>query len=147
MSGWLIRNKWERPVSMVLNIYRNHKGAGEGVPGGGGGGGRWLVTRVESATVLLYVHRNRRLIRDGSPGRPPRLWHSSSGLTGDYIPIATLSPPEWLLHALYDVSLIVMDKVSRQCPQTTTFLKRKDSRRIEPRPFCLPVALMPLPLG
>ena len=28
-------------------------------------------------TVLLYVHRNRRLIRDGSPGRLPRLSHSS----------------------------------------------------------------------
>ena len=27
--------------------------------------------------VLLYVHRNRRLIRDGSPGRPHRLLHSS----------------------------------------------------------------------
>ena len=27
--------------------------------------------------VLLYVHRNRRLIRDGRPGRPPRLSHSS----------------------------------------------------------------------
>ena len=27
--------------------------------------------------VLLYVHRNRRLIRDGSPGRSPRLSHSS----------------------------------------------------------------------
>ena len=27
--------------------------------------------------VLLYVHRNRRLIRDGSRGRPPRLSHSS----------------------------------------------------------------------
>ena len=27
--------------------------------------------------VLLYVHRNRRLIRDGSPGRPPRLSRSS----------------------------------------------------------------------
>ena len=27
--------------------------------------------------VLLYAHRNRRLIRDGSPGRPPRLSHSS----------------------------------------------------------------------
>ena len=27
--------------------------------------------------VLLYVHRNRRLIRDGSPGRPPWLSHSS----------------------------------------------------------------------
>ena len=25
--------------------------------------------------VLLYVHRNRRLIRDGSPERPPRLSH------------------------------------------------------------------------
>ena len=27
--------------------------------------------------VLLYVHRNHRLIRDGSPGWPPRLSHSS----------------------------------------------------------------------
>ena len=27
--------------------------------------------------VLFYAHRNRRLIRDGSPGRPPRLSHSS----------------------------------------------------------------------
>ena len=31
-----------------------------------------------NAKVLrLYVHRNRRFIRDGSPGRPPRLSHSS----------------------------------------------------------------------
>ena len=30
--------------------------------------------------VLFYVHRNRRLIRDGSPGRPPRLSHSSWAL-------------------------------------------------------------------
>ena len=27
--------------------------------------------------VLLYVHKNRMFIRDGSPGRPPRLPHSS----------------------------------------------------------------------
>ena len=27
--------------------------------------------------VWLYVHGNRRLISDGSPGRPPRLSHSS----------------------------------------------------------------------
>ena len=27
--------------------------------------------------VLLYVHRNCRIIKDGSPGRPPRLSHSS----------------------------------------------------------------------
>ena len=30
--------------------------------------------------VLFYVHRNRRLIRDGSPGQPPRLSHSSLAL-------------------------------------------------------------------
>ena len=33
----------------------------------------------------------------------------------------------------------VMDKVTRQCPQTTTFLKRKESRSgIEPKSFRLP---------
>ena len=32
-----------------------------------------------------------------------------------------------------------MDKITRQCPQTTTFLKRKESRSgIEPRSFRLP---------
>ena len=37
-----------------------------------------------------------------------------------------------------NVSLIVMDKVTGQCPQTTTFLKRKESRSgIEPRSFRL----------
>ena len=30
--------------------------------------------------MFLYVHRNRRLIRDRSPGRPPRLSHSSWAL-------------------------------------------------------------------
>ena len=39
----------------------------------------------------------------------------------------------------FNVSLTVRDKVTRQCPQTTTFLKRKESRSgIEPRSFCLP---------
>ena len=38
----------------------------------------------------------------------------------------------------FNVSLIVRDKVTRQCPQTTTFLKTKESRSgIEPRSFCL----------
>ena len=38
----------------------------------------------------------------------------------------------------FNVSVIVRDKVTRQCPQTTTFLKRKESRSggTEPRPFC-----------
>ena len=39
----------------------------------------------------------------------------------------------------FNVSLIVRDKVTRQCPQTTTFMKRKESRSgIEPRSFRLP---------
>ena len=39
----------------------------------------------------------------------------------------------------FNVSLIVRDKVTRQCPQTITFLTRRESRSsIEPRSFCLP---------
>ena len=39
----------------------------------------WCISNItfDEAEVLLYVHRNRGLIRDGSPGRPPRLSHSS----------------------------------------------------------------------
>ena len=38
-----------------------------------------------------------------------------------------------------NVSLIVKDKVTRLCPQTTTFSKRKQSRGgFEPRSLCLP---------
>ena len=36
-----------------------------------------IVVVAAAAEVLLYVHRNRRLISDGSPGRPPRFSHSS----------------------------------------------------------------------
>ena len=36
-----------------------------------------LTSIVVVFEVLLYVHRNRRFIRDGSPARPPRLSHSS----------------------------------------------------------------------
>ena len=40
----------------------------------------------------------------------------------------------------FNVSLSVRDKVTRQCPQTTTFLKKKESRSgIEPRPYALPL--------
>ena len=38
----------------------------------------------------------------------------------------------------FNVLLIVRDKVTRQRPQTTTFLKRKESRcKIKPKSFCL----------
>ena len=41
----------------------------------------------------------------------------------------------------FNVSLTAArDKVTGQCPQTTTFIKRKESRsKIEPGPFYLPV--------
>ena len=46
------------------------------------------------------------------------------------------------------VSLIVRDKVARQCPQTTTLLKRKESwRGMKPRPFLLTSHPNALPLG
>ena len=43
--------------------------------------------------VFLYVHRYRRFIRDGSPGRPPRLSHSSRA-------------PENVSRAVEDVTLV-----------------------------------------
>ena len=47
----------------------------------------------------------------------------------------------------FNVSVVVKNKVTRPCPQTTTFLKRKESRSsIEPRSFRLP-AYPALPLG
>ena len=71
-----------------------------GLGGGEGGSGEGLTTKNQKCSlatnydmsqkhkrhqevtkvvveVLLYVHRNRRFIRDGSPGQPPRLSHSS----------------------------------------------------------------------
>ena len=41
---------------------------------------------------------------------------------GDYIPIATLSPPEMGSdESHFNVSLNVRDKVTRQCPQDHNF--------------------------
>ena len=39
-----------------------------------------MQMQVFDGWVFLYVHRNRRLIRDRSPGWPPGLSHSSWGL-------------------------------------------------------------------
>ena len=48
----------------------------------------------------------------------------------------------------FSVLLIVRDKVTRQCPQTTTFRRRKDSRSgIEPRPFTSAYQPNAVPLG
>ena len=58
------------------------------------------------------------------------------GEEGDYIPIATLSPPEDSCIKMcsdenhFSVSLIVGDKVTRQCPQITTFEEKGEPKRI-----------------
>ena len=60
--------------------------------------------------------------------------------TYHYTPVTT---DQAAMRAILSISpslIIVRDKVTRQCPQTTTFLKRKAESRsgIEPRPLCLP---------
>ena len=58
------------------------------------------------------------------------------GGEGDYIPIATLSPPNDSCvkvgsdESHFNVSLIVRDKVTRQCPQTTTFEVKGEPNQI-----------------
>ena len=63
--------------------------------------------------VLLHVHRNRRLIRDGSPGRLPRLSHSSWAL---FLPNPNIF--HWLsLKELPGViNLIPSNRTSAGCP-------------------------------
>ena len=64
------------------------------------------------------------------------------GEEGDYIPIATRMIPalRWAAkRAILMFQLEGMDRVTGQCPQTTAFLKRKESQSgIEPRSFRLP---------
>ena len=52
---------------------------------------------IGSVEVLLYVHRNRRFIRDGSPGRPPRLSFTHIGRVVTYLIVCrhTCQPPLW----------------------------------------------------
>ena len=69
------------------------------------------------------------------------------GEEGDYIAVVTLSPPESYDACIkmgsdeshFNVSVGSDGQSQGQCPETTTFLKRKESRSgIEPRSFRLP---------
>ena len=75
-----------------------------------------------------------RLIKDGEKrGKWVWRWEKREG---DYIPVATLSPPESCFkvgsdECHFNVSLIVRDKVTRQCSQTTrTFEENGEPKRI-----------------
>ena len=69
------------------------------------------------------------------------------GEDGEYIPIATLSPPRMTCikmgsdESQFNVSLIVRDKVTRQCPQTTTFEEKGEPKRY--RTEVLPLTSLP----
>ena len=72
------------------------------------------------------------------------------GEEGEYIPIYTVTTRMTCIkmgsdESHFNVSLIVRDKVTtRLCPQTTTFLKKKESRSgIKPRPFSFKPAHKP----
>ena len=87
--------------------------------------------------MLLYVHRNRRLIRDG--GKGVWRWGGRGRLYTYRYTVTTrmTSALRWVaVRATLMFQYEVMDKVTRQSPQ---LLKRKDSRSgIEPRSFRLP---------
>ena len=64
---------------------------------------------------------------------------------GDYILTATMSPPNDSFIKMgsdeshFNVSLVVRDKVTRQCPLTTTFQEKGEPKRIRTEvPLCLP---------
>ena len=72
---------------------------------------------------------------------------------GDYIPIVTLSHQNDSCIKLgsgenhFNVSLIVRDKVTRQCPQTTTFEEKGEPKRIRTEDPLLQYQPNTLPLG
>ena len=92
--------------------------------------------------MVLNVHRNNRLIRDREKGRKV-VWRWGKG-ESIYLSLHCHHQNDSCIkmgsdERHFNVLLTVKVKVTRQCPQTTTFLKRKESRSgIEPRSFRLP---------
>ena len=64
---------------------------------------QWIFSQIN---MVLNVHRNHKTLL--GTGRRAE-GGMEVGKEGDYIPIATLSPPEWLLQSHFNVSLIVRD--------------------------------------
>ena len=99
-----------------------------------------------------------RFIRDGEKGGGGRMEVEGEG---DYIPIATHTH----VHRLhchhqndscikmgseenhFNVSLIVRDKATKRCPQTTTFEEKGESKRIRTELPLLTSLTIALPLG
>ena len=97
---------------MVLNVHRNHKLIRDRERGWGSGVEEEEKEEEEEEIIYLSLHchhQNDSCIEIGSD------------------------------ESHFNVSLIPRDRVTRQCPQTTTFLKKKESPSgFEPRSLCLP---------
>ena len=90
---------------------------------------------LSKVNMVLNVHTETiRLIRDGEKGERESIYLSLHYHHQNDSCIKMGSD-----ESHFNVSLIVWDKVTRQCPQTTTFSERKESRSgFEPRSLCLP---------
>ena len=99
---------------MVLAMGSGHYFSRDGQPLTDGlhDGSTWCLTSTETT----------RLTRDGQKGVGRGMEGGEGGGEGDYIPIATLSPPERLLvgsdESHFNVSLIVRDKVTNKTVST-----------------------------
>ena len=100
--------------------------------------------------AFVKVTATIRLIRDGEKGEGGMDAGGRGRLNTCRYTVTTRMIPALRRAAMRAVLMFqweVMDNVTRQCPQITTFLKRKESRSgIEPRSFRLP-ACNALPLG
>ena len=80
---------------------------------------------------VLRLQKPLRLIRDGEVG--------GSGIFTSNTYSLQLSQPEWLCMKVgscvsyFNVWVICVGKVTRQCPQTTIFEEKGEPKRIEPR--------------
>ena len=93
-----------------------------------------LLLVSKQVTMMLNVHRKRGLLGTGRKGGGGG---TEVGGEGDYIPIfytvttRMTSALRWAaMRAIFNVSLIVRDKVTRQCPQTTTFEEKGEPKQI-----------------
>ena len=99
---------------MVLNVRRNHQAYwGRGEGGGGKGYGGGGEREIIYLSLHCHHQNDSYGIKVGSD------------------------------ESHFNVSLIVRDKVTRQCPQTTIFEEKGEPKRIQPRSVPLLTSLTP----
>ena len=122
---------------MVLNVHRNHK-AYYGWGDGGKGLWRWgereiiyLSLHCHHQKLVLYTSRCQRTLNTNSQSVITRMTCIKMGSDESH----------------FNVSLIVRDKVARQCPQTATSEEKGEPKRIRTEVPLLTSVTNALPLG